>query len=261
MIKINQEKLENLKLNTKNFYVLADFDNTITAKECRTSMGLITHSGRFKKGFTEEHEKICNQYKIKAIAAKKNETKNEMWNKTLGGFFELFKKYGLTKNMLEDIVQKSNIRIREGFLEFIQFLHQEKIPLIIISAGVGNFIEVFLKNNHILYDNITILSNFISFDKQGNIKEIPKNIINPANKNEISFSKEIQEKIKGREYILLFGDTPADIKMMEGKDKDKVLSIAFANKQEEIEELKNKFDIVSEDSEILELLKENKKGS
>lgn len=261
MIKINLEKLKKLKLNSKNFYVLADFDNTITAKECRTSMGLITHSGRFKKGFTEEHEKICNQYKIKAIAAKNNEIKNEMWNKTLGGFFELFKKYGLTKSMLESIVQKSDIRLREGFLEFISFLYQEKIPLIIISAGVGNFIEIFLKNNHVFYDNITILSNFISFDQQGKIKEIPKNIINPANKNEISISKEIQQKIENREYIVLFGDTPGNIKMMEGKEKNKVLSIAFANKTEHIEELKNKFDIVSEDSKILELLKENKKGS
>ncbi len=57
MIKINKEKLDNLKLNTKNFYVLADFDNTITSKESRSSMGIITHSGIFDEGFKEEHSR------------------------------------------------------------------------------------------------------------------------------------------------------------------------------------------------------------
>lgn len=255
MIKIKQEKLEALKSNKENFYVLADFDNTITAKECRTSMGLINHSEVFGEEFIEEYTKIVNQYKIKAIEATDKHIKNEMWNKTLDGFFTLFEKYGLTEKMLENIVQKSNIRLREGFLEFMQFQYQKKIPLIIISAGVGNFIEIFLKKNNIFYDNISIISNFIQFNKQGKIQEIPKNIINPVNKNKVSFSKEIQEKIGKREWILLFGDAPSDIRMIEEKNQDKTCSIAFANKKEEVNQLKDKFDIVSEDGEILRVIK------
>ena len=44
--------------------------------------------------------------------------------------------------------------------------------------------------------------------------------------------------------------------MIEGREPKKTCSIAFANKQGEIEALKNKFDIVTDDSKILEMLKE-----
>lgn len=54
----------------------------------------------------------------------------------------------------------------------------------------------------------------------------------------ISYTTEIQKQIKNRENILLFGDIPDDIRMIENKDKKKTLSIAFANKQEDIEKLK-----------------------
>ncbi len=75
---------------------------------------------------------------------------------------ELFVKYQMT----EEIFHKAatNLRVMEyrpGAKEFLQFLHQNHIPLIIISAGIGNFIETFLKLNHCLYDNIYISSNKI----------------------------------------------------------------------------------------------------
>lgn len=161
MLKRNKDKLKSLQLNTKNFYVLADFDNTITAKECKSSMGIITNSEVFGDYFTKEHSEICNQYKVKALEAKDYATKNEIWNKTLRGFFELFQKYNLTESLLENIVEKSNIKFREGVLPFLKFLYQNHIPIIIISAGVKNCIEIFLKNHNAFYDNITIISNLI----------------------------------------------------------------------------------------------------
>ncbi len=158
--------------------------------------------------------------------------------------------------MLENIVEKSNIRFREGFFEFLEFLHEKQIPIIIISAGVANCIEIFLKDHHALYDNITIISNLIKFNSQGFITEIPKFIINPANKNMITFPKDLQKKLKNRDNILLFGDVPGDIRMIENRDTEKTLSIAFANKDEDIVDLKRFFDIVSEDSEIFDILEE-----
>lgn len=261
MIKINENKLQILKLNTKNFYVLADFDNTITSKECKSSMGIITNSEMFGKEFAEEHSRICSQYKIKAVEAIDYDMKNEMWNKTLTGFFELFKKYNLNKEVLKNIVMNSNIRFREGFFDFLKFLYKNQIPVIIISAGVTNCIEIFLKNNGALFDNISIISNTIKFDDNGTIVEIPKFIINPANKNMIDFPNDIQKKIEKKEKVVLFGDTPGDIRMIENKDREKSLSIAFANKKEDIDELESNFDIVSEDSKILKMLEENIKNN
>ena len=47
---------------------------------------------------------------------------------------------------------------------FMKFLSKKSIPLIIISAGIGIFIECFLKNNNCLYDNSYIFSNKIVFE-------------------------------------------------------------------------------------------------
>lgn len=63
-------------------------------------------------------------------------------------------------------------------------------------------------------------------------------------------------KLENRDNILLFGDVPDDIRMIENKDKKKTLSIAFANRTEDIDDLKRNFDIVSENSEIFDILKE-----
>ena len=49
--------------------------------------------------------------------------------------------------------------------------------------------------------------------------------------------------------------------MIENKDREKSLSIAFANKKEDIDELESNFDIVSEDSKILKMLEENIKNN
>ena len=49
MIKIDKEKIK--QLNYANFYILADFDNTITSKESKSSMGVITNSKVFDINF------------------------------------------------------------------------------------------------------------------------------------------------------------------------------------------------------------------
>lgn len=201
MIKIDKEKIE--KLNSNNFYILADFDNTITSKESKSSMGVINNSEVFDINFRNEHNELCIKYKEKAIHSKDYSVKNEMWNKTLRGFFELFKKYNLTEDLLKEIVNNSNIRFREGFENLFKFLYEKNIPVIIVSAGVKNCIEMFLQKYNAFYDNIEIISNQIEFDDNGHIKKFPEFIINPANKNKVVFSEDIKLKIRGRENIVL----------------------------------------------------------
>ena len=55
--------------------------------------------------------------------------------------------------------------------EFLRKMNEMNIPVIIISAGIGNVIEEFLKLENDYYDNIKIISNFIVFEN-GEFKEI-----------------------------------------------------------------------------------------
>ena len=79
--------------------------------------------------------------------------------------FELLVSYKTKESDYRDILIDSNLMyFRSGAKEFIEFLHKNNIPLIIISAGIGNIIENFLKINNCLYDNIHIISNKIIFN-------------------------------------------------------------------------------------------------
>ena len=71
----------------------------------------------------------------------------EWWKKHIG----LFIKYKLSEEVINDAAV--NLRVMsfsKGAKELLKNLKDRNIPVIIISAGIGNFIEQFLiKNNNL----------------------------------------------------------------------------------------------------------------
>jgi 2-hydroxy-3-keto-5-methylthiopentenyl-1-phosphate phosphatase len=60
------------------------------------------------------------------------------------------------------------MNLREQVDEFLKFLNEHNIPLIIVSAGLGNLIYDYLKYHNIDMKNISIETNMLYF-KNGNI--------------------------------------------------------------------------------------------
>lgn len=58
---------------------------------------------------------------------------------------------------MEESKNLNFMSFRPYFKDFILFLNINNGPFIIISAGIGNFIESFLKGHNCYYDNIYIL--------------------------------------------------------------------------------------------------------
>ena len=80
---------------------------------------------------------------------------------------------------------------REGAKEFLKSMNDRNIPIIVISAGVGNIIQQFLINNDCNFPNIYICSNFLEYEN-GIIQGVrDNNLIHPLNKNEISLPANI----------------------------------------------------------------------
>ena len=59
------------------------------------------------------------------------------------------------------MLKLGNIVLRDGFKDFLYGLYMQNIPVVILSAGIGNVILETLKLYNCLYDNIYIVSNFI----------------------------------------------------------------------------------------------------
>ena len=129
--------------------------------------------------------------------------------------------------------------------EFIEFLHKNNIPLIIISAGVGNFIETFFKYNNCYYDNVYMSSNKIIFKNRIAVG-VEENIIHSLNKNEISLPESVSKKIVDRNGVVLLGDQISDLNMVHDSKHEFVINVGFQANDCPLEIMTSNFDIVCE---------------
>lgn len=228
---INKDKLRKIKLNKNNFYVAIDFDKTITAaKSCDSwdASGNILGE-EFRKKSYELHKKYGPIELDYTISFEEKKNAMEEW------YYESFKSYytyGLTKEKLKESINNSNLIFRSGAKEFLYNMYKNNIPVIILSAGIGNVIEQFLQKNNCYYNNMNIISNFISFDKDGNIEKHKGELIHTLNKTmDGHITEEFSEKIKDRAYRLLFGDVIEDKNMVPIEEEDRTISIRIFRKE------------------------------
>ena len=246
---IKEEKIKNLQYNKNNIFVVLDFDRTITSNESEDSWAATSNKEIMGEEINFKMDELYKVYRPIEIDYKmpiKEKEKNmEKW---YGDCMDLYYKYNLTKEKLLQSVGKSKLIFRRGAKEFLNKCHQENIPVIIISAGIGNVIEQFLKTSNCYFDNTYIISNFITFDENGNMKKFDNTkMIHSMNKTiKNHLPKDIQEKIKDKKYRILVGDLIEDEKMVEQSDWDSTLKIAFLNNniEDNLEKYKEHFDIV-----------------
>src|SRR3989344_7318292 len=144
------------------------------------------------------------------------------------------------------LILKRKLRPREKSLEFYVLLNELNIPLLIFSAGKGDLIEGFLKQERSLYHNIHIIANFYNFDKNGNVIGYKSSIVHTFNKNEIQLKNHpYYKEIVDRKNVMLLGDGIGDLGMTAGLSHDTVLRIGFLNENpEKLTLFEKEFDVV-----------------
>lgn len=224
---INKEKLEKIKFTKSNFYVAVDFDRTITDAKSLGSWDIGQKS--LGEDCKKELDKLWKKYgpietDYHISFEEKNKAMEEWYYQTL----QLYYKYHLTFEKLLQAVESGDIIFREGAKEFLDCMQQNRIPVIILSAGLGNVIVEFLKQKNCYYDNIYIIGNFIPFNKKGEIEEYKGELIHTLNKTmEGHITQQLAERIAGKEYRLLLGDFVEDKKMVPEKEWNETITIRF----------------------------------
>ena len=242
---INEKKLEKIKLEADNMYVVIDFDRTITAKDSQDSWdaAAIMLGEDFKQKSYKLYQKYRPIEQDYTITYKEKNKAMEIWYKAC---MDLYYEYGLTKEKLEESVQKSELKFRDGMKDFLKEMHQKNIPVIICSAGIGNVIELYLKAQNCYYDNMYIISNFLTFDENGQIEEYKNKLIHTMNKTiNGNLPEEIESKLKGRKYRLLLGDTIEDKQMLDESENSNTITVGFLNDkiEQNLELYKKEFDV------------------
>lgn len=259
--------LEFKQAGKQNLHILTDFDKTLTkgiTKKASAVISKIRDSKFISNELKQAMNNLYNYYHPFEVDpdlsnAEKAKYMHEWYKNTTRVLIE----NNLTEQLIDKIIEESDLEFRDGIHEFLEITNNLEIPVIIISAGIGNLIEKYLIKNKIYYKNIRIISNFYVCNEKGQIIEFLDPVIHPMNKFELQVKNfpETEELILGKTSIIQMGDHIGDFNMAEGFDYQNLLTVAFLNNgnQKTLEQFKNTADIVYTNEagleEITEIIK------
>lgn len=250
MVYINEEKFKSICLNSNNFYVIMDFDKTITTSNGTDSWTILQNPTIMNPQFEKDSLLLYEKYgPLELDYSLDSVNKSNYMKEWYYSVMDLTYFYGLTYDKLLDCVKSGNMPFRDGFRNFLSNLHKFNIPVIILSAGIGNVIYEALKLNNCFYDNVYIVSNVIKFE-DNNMLPFNDDIIYTCNKSIDRLPSYLFEKIKNKDYILLFGDLIEDLNMVHKEDLDKTILFGFLEKNVDsnFDVYKQSFDVVLTDN-------------
>ena len=226
-----------------NKYIITDFDHTLTEKESKSSWGVLETLKTLNENIKNKLKDNKNYYLPLENNLNINENKRKKFMKEwTNNNLKILTSSNINKEEIKKAsFKKDAMTLRKGVKEFFKYTYQNNIPVIIISAGITDIIENFIKANNCLYNNIHIISNEIKY-KNNIFKGFKNKIIYSSNKHK---SKK-PYKIK-KEKIILLGDNISDI-LMAPKNNQNIFKIGFLNNYKENKELfQNAYDIVYDD--------------
>ena len=159
---------------------------------------------------------------------------------------------GVHKDWFPDMISQSNCEFRDDTDKMMSALEEDKVPCLILSAGLGDLILEILKHFRVDHPNVKVVSNFCKYNDEGLIVGLKEPMIHMYNKSESSVH---DPELEARHNVVLLGDSLGDLHMADGVQKlNVVLSIGFLNKkiEENLPLYKEKFDVVLVDDQTMD---------
>lgn len=238
----NEEKITEFK-TLNNYYVITDFDRTLTTKDSEPSYGIIP---KFLGGeCLEKRTKIYNHYRpIELDYTLEKTEKQKIMRQWAKESFTLLSKF-TTEDIIDKSLENANIYLRDGAREFLYDMYKNNIPVVIMSAGIGNVIKRFLEIQNVLYSNIILVANFFDF-KDGEAYIDINNVIATSNKTYEKIPVQLRNKLQKIDKCLLFGDIIEDIEMCNKDNIEKTLTVGFLDKNidENMKVFNKNYDVV-----------------
>lgn len=260
VIIVNPNKLEEIKNNLRSggpgsVHILSDFDRTLThhSRPGYQDSALIT--------VLREGNYLPPDYKVKVDVlykkyypieydpdiplATKKAAMVEWWRQV----FDLLISSDLTRKIVERAIKDSSIKLRDGVEDWLDFIRQIQVPLVIFSASALGLeaINIFLDKLKKHLPAIHILANSFIWNENGQAIGIREPIIHSYNKDETLIQNfPFFSEIKNRRNVILLGDSLGDVGMVEGFAHDNLLKIGFLNGrvEENLAGFKQVYDII-----------------
>ena len=144
--------MENTRLD--NLLVIADFDATITTGDSIQCHDMLGFSELMTPAFRREFAPLLDW------ATNPDVDGVAWWDKA----HELMIKHGQPpRHLIPRMVRETRMEPRPGALKLLARLAVLQVPLLIVSAGLSDVIEEFLRQHDALTENITVCSNRLNY--------------------------------------------------------------------------------------------------
>lgn len=193
-------------------HVLLDFDRTITVgqsgdDDATTWQVLFRH---LPPEAQEKYQVYYAQYRPLEVSGAMTEEDARTWTSSI---LDLFVEYKVNLNLVEKDFMNV-VGLRPGFKELVALCNRNDVPLVVLSAGIRNVIDL-LFSLHNLKSSAT-LSTELEVDEDGLITGWDRNsLVHVFNKRE-SGHTELERIRQQRPLCVLVGDSMLDADMVEG---------------------------------------------
>ena len=238
-------KLSSLK--TKRTVIVADFDYTFSIRYfnntqlyssycfLENSSYVTSHNPNFRE---ELNSLLINYAHYETDTSIDFEYRKNMVREWFMKSFELYIKQKIPKSefihMIKETNNKNKFFFRKNFKEFIQRLIEYEIPLIIISGGIKETIEILLREFlQELYTELTnkklltIFANQFTYDSTNCINGIATPIVYTFNKS--TFVSEIVNSYRNLDTVVVLGDHLNDYDSIKDVNTPNTIGIGFIN--------------------------------
>jgi 5'-nucleotidase len=244
------QKIKALRASGKEcLHLVADFDRTLTkgfVNDIKSSSSWGAFVNSFV-GYEAERAALFNLYHpIEVDPLIDPELRKEKMSEWYSLHLALLVRYGVSEEIIADVVGQGKIHLREGFSDFLSLISSNNIPHLVFSAGLGDVIKTYFDIYDLWNPHLHLISNFFIFDESGRATGFKDEIIHSFNKTEALIEgKPYFAAVKERRNAILLGDTLGDIHMADGLRHDTILRIGFLNEDTAcLDAFRNAYDMV-----------------
>lgn len=226
--------------------IIADFDRTLTTAMCKTSChGVVESCAGLSASYRNLTTKLTEHYlPIEMDPAIPRAEKIPLMQEWYRRAHELLLQEPFTPALLESAVRESRIALRPGCDELLAGCHDRGVPVVVMSAGLGNVIKSVMGQRLTpgtaakVVPSLPIVSNWLLFDVQDQVCGFSEPLLHMFNKDGCFIETQLAERwpqlSKGRHTILLLGDGLGDAHMADGFERSHtILKVGFLNEQED----------------------------
>ena len=238
-------KLSSLK--NKRTVIVADFDYTFSLRYLNNtqlyssycflenSSFVTSHNPNFKEDLNSLLTNYAHYETDTSLDFEFRKSKVREW---FMKSFELYIKQKIPKSefihMVKEAYNKNKFFFRKNLKEFIQRLIEYDIPLIIISGGIRETIEILLREYlQELYTELTnkklltILANTFTYDSNNFISGITTPIVYTFNKS--TFVSEVVNSYRNVDTVVVLGDHLNDYDSIKDTNVPNTIGVGFIN--------------------------------